>query len=124
MCPKTSVVGGFGLFLAILIGLLKGINLLDIVRNAQPRNFAGTIFPPNLKQAVGSALGWSLCALSSGWLPEVWNLAPLVPWHWSSLGAALPMHCGFTALSVLSRASSHMPLPQHLCCGKRGRHPL
>lgn len=92
------------------IGLFKDISHTDILRNSQHNNSAATIFSRNLKQHVLSTLGWSLCAISSGWLPEIWSLALLVLQHWSSPGTALPMCCGFVALS-----QSFLELP-YTCC--------
>lgn len=59
----------FFFFSALLIGLLKDISLIGILRYSQHNNFAATIFSPHFKQHVLSALGWSICvcALSRGW---------------------------------------------------------
>lgn len=75
LCAQKLI---FFSFPAILIGLLKDISLIDILRYSQ--HTTATIFSLNFKQHVVSALGWSLCigAISSGWLLEIWSLAPLV----------------------------------------------
>lgn len=97
MCPKAFLLFFFS-FSAILIGLLKNISFIDILRSSQHNNLLHNLLSKFV--AAYSECAWleSLCLVLRVAAGDEEPGLPVLE-HSSSAGPALPRHCGFTAPS-------------------------